>query len=96
MNGMFYKALQFIVSETVLNLVLSLTLDRALYVGRHDFGSVNPEIRIIEGRITEVLLYIKSKSKYHCFSGNTAGCHRLMEDRFNNNLELFCFLSSYK
>ena len=27
-------------------------------VGRHDFGSVNPEIRIIEGRIIEVLLYL--------------------------------------
>ena len=57
MNGTFYKALEFIVSETVKNLVLSLTLDRVLYVGRHDFGSVNPEIRIMEGRITEVLLY---------------------------------------
>ena len=27
---------------------------------RHDFGSVNPEIRIIEGRIIEVLLYFHS------------------------------------
>ena len=58
MNGTFYKALEFIVSETVKNLVLSLMLDRVLYVGRHDFGLVNLEIRIIEGRITEVLLYI--------------------------------------
>ena len=33
-------------------------LDRALYVGRHHFGSVNPEIRMIEGQISEVLLYI--------------------------------------
>ena len=34
-------------------------LDRALYVlpvGRQDFGSVYPEIRIIEGQIIEVLL----------------------------------------
>ena len=57
MNGTFYKALEFIICETVQNLVLSLTLDRVLYVGRHHFGSVNPEIRIIEGRIIEVLLY---------------------------------------
>ena len=35
-------------------------VDRAfkLNVGRQGFGSVNPEIRIIEGRISEVLLYI--------------------------------------
>ena len=58
MNITFYKALEFIVSKTVYNLVLSLMLDCALYVGRHDFGSVNPEIRIIEGRIIEVLLYL--------------------------------------
>ena len=34
-------------------------VDRAfkLNVGRQGFGSVNPEIRIIEGRISEVLLY---------------------------------------
>ena len=31
------------------------------YIGRHDFGSVNPEIRIIEGRISEVLLYFYLK-----------------------------------
>ena len=30
-----------------------------LNVGRQGFGSVNPEIRIIEGRIIEVLLYIE-------------------------------------
>ena len=53
MNGTFYKALEFIVSEK--NRVLSLM--RVLYVGRHDFGPVNPEIRIAEGRITEILLY---------------------------------------
>ena len=38
-------------------------LDGSLYalpVGRQDFGSVNPEIRIIEGRIIEVLLYFVS------------------------------------
>ena len=38
----------------------NIALDCALYVlpvGRQDFGSVNPEFRIIEGRITEVLLY---------------------------------------
>ena len=29
-----------------------------LNVGRQGFGSVNPEIRIIEGRISEVLLYM--------------------------------------
>ena len=55
---MFYKALELMVSENVLNPVISLTLDRALYVlpaGRQDFGSANLEIRIIEGRITEVL-----------------------------------------
>ena len=34
-------------------------VDRAfkLNVGRQGFESVNPEIRIIEGRISEVLLY---------------------------------------
>ena len=34
-------------------------VDRAfkLNVGRQGFGSVNPEIRIIEGRISEFLLY---------------------------------------
>ena len=36
-------------------------VDRAfkLNVGRQGFGSVNPEIRIIEGRIIEVLLNIE-------------------------------------
>ena len=36
-------------------------LNHALYVlavGRQDLGSVNLEIRIIEGRIIEVLLYM--------------------------------------
>ena len=35
-------------------------VDRAfkLNVGRQGFGLVNPEIRIIEGRISEVLLYL--------------------------------------
>ena len=57
MNGTFYKAPELIVSETVQNPVLSLMLDGALiYVGRHNFGSVNLEIQIIEGRIIEVLL----------------------------------------
>ena len=57
MNGMFYKALELIVSETVYNPLLSRMVDGALYiVGRHDFGSVNPAIRIIEGQIIEVLL----------------------------------------
>ena len=37
--------------------VLSLMLDGALYLGRQGFGSVTPEIRIIEGRIIKVLLY---------------------------------------
>ena len=43
-------------------------LDRALYVlpvGRQDFGLVNPEIQIIEGRIIEVLLYIEMKRINH-------------------------------
>ena len=37
-------------------------VDRAfkLNVGRQGFGSVNPEIRIIEGRISEVLLYYRA------------------------------------
>ena len=35
-------------------------------------------------------IYIyNSQSNHHCFSRNTAGCHLLMEDRFNNNLGLF-------
>ena len=40
-------------------------LDHAfkLNVGRKGFGSVNPEIRIIEGRIIEVLLYILFQDK---------------------------------
>ena len=59
MNGTFYKAPELIVSETVQNPVLSLTLDGAIiYVGRHNFGLVNLEIRIIEGQIIEVLLYM--------------------------------------
>ena len=59
MNGTFYKAPELIVSETVQNPVLSLMLDGALiYVGRHNFGLVNLEIRIMEGRIIEVLLYM--------------------------------------
>ena len=29
-----------------------------MYLGRQGFGSVNPEIQIIEGRIFEVLLYM--------------------------------------
>ena len=42
-----------------------------LNVGRQGFGSVNPEIRIIEGRIIEALLYnlprrvIKEHFHYH-------------------------------
>ena len=44
------------VSENMYNPVLSLTLGRALYVGRQDFESVNPEIQIIDGKIIEVLL----------------------------------------
>ena len=42
------------VDEGTQNPVLSLTLDSALYVGRHDFGSVNPEIWIIEVRIIPI------------------------------------------
>ena len=38
-------------------------LDRALCVGRHDFGSVNPKIQIIEDRIIEVLLYMNILQK---------------------------------
>ena len=44
-------------------------IDRALYVlpvGRQDFSSVNPEFRIIEGRITEVLLYVKFHLPHYC------------------------------
>ena len=59
MNGTFYEALKLIVSETVQNPVLSLTLDGAL-IGRHDIGLVNLEIRKIEGRMIEVLLYYKT------------------------------------
>ena len=43
-------------------------LDRALYVspvGRQHFGSVYLEIRIIEGRITEVLLYLHTPNSKH-------------------------------
>ena len=59
MNGTFYKAPTLIVSETVQNPVLSLTLDGALiYVRRHNFDFVNLEIRIIIVRIIEVLLYM--------------------------------------
>ena len=38
-------------------------VDRAfkLNVGRQGFGSVNPEIWIIEGRIIEVLLYMRDR-----------------------------------
>ena len=59
---MFYKALELMVSENVQNAVLSLMVDRAfkLNVGRQGFGSVNPEIRIIEGRISEGLLYYRA------------------------------------
>ena len=42
------------IDEGTQNPVLSLMLDSALYVGRHDFGSVNPEIWIIEGRIIPI------------------------------------------
>ena len=62
-DGMFYKALELMVSENVQNNLLLLTLIHPLYVlpvGRQDFGSVNPEIQIIEGQIIEVLLYIAS------------------------------------
>ena len=38
-------------------------VDGALYVGRHNFGLVNPEIRKIEGRIIEDLLYILNMPK---------------------------------
>ena len=55
---MFYKALELMVSENVQNPLLSLMLDHALYVGRPDFGSVNPQIWIIEGQIIEVVLYL--------------------------------------
>ena len=38
-------------------------LDRELYVGRQDFGSVNLGIRIIEGWIIEVLLHNSTDKK---------------------------------
>ena len=59
MDNAFYKALELMISENVENTVFSLMVDHAfkLNVGRQGFGSVNPEIRIIEGRIIEVLLY---------------------------------------
>ena len=61
MDSAFYTVLELMVSENVSNAVLSLMVDRAfkLNVGRQGFGSVNPEIRIIEGRISEVLLYFE-------------------------------------
>ena len=42
-------------------ILLLLMLDHALHVlpvGRQDFGSVNLEIRMIEGQMIEVLLYL--------------------------------------
>ena len=39
-----------------------------LNVGRQGFGSVNPEIRIIEGQIIEVLLYYLHEKSTHIIS----------------------------
>ena len=63
MNDTFYKVLELLVSENVQNPVILLTPDRVLKlnVGRQGFGSVNPEIRIIESRIIEFLLDIYAK-----------------------------------
>ena len=57
---MFYKLLEFLVPENVLNPLLLLMLDRTsyIYVGRQGFGSVNPENQMIKGLIIEVLLYM--------------------------------------
>ena len=57
--------------------MLSLTLDDALiYVGRRDFGSVNLEIRIIEGWIIEVLLYMNMVVDLNTSSVSTESGHK--------------------
>ena len=55
-----------------------LRLDDAIYLGRQGFGSVNPEIRIIEGQIIEVLLYyvsvlFKENAIYFLFQNQPIG-----------------------
>ena len=57
--------------------MLSLTLDGALiYVGRHDFGSVNLEIRTIEGLIIEVLLYMNMAVDLNTSNVSTGSGHQ--------------------
>ena len=57
--------------------MLLLTQDGALiYVGRHDFGSVNPEIRIIEGQIIEVLLYMNMAVDLNTSNASTGSGHQ--------------------
>ena len=51
-------------------------LDGALiYVGRHEFGSVNPEIQIIEGRIIEVL-YMNMTVDLNTSNASTGSGHQ--------------------
>ena len=57
--------------------MLLLTLDDALiYVRRHDFGLVNLEIRIIEGRIIEVLLYMNMAVDLNTSNASTGSGHQ--------------------
>ena len=57
--------------------MLLLTQDGALiYVGRHDLGSVNPEIRIIEGQIIEVLLYMNMAVDLNTSNASTGSGHQ--------------------
>ena len=67
MDGMLYKALKNqwfpkrckILYYIYISLMLDCTLYHVMYVGRQGFGLVNLEIRMIEGWIIKVLLYIK-------------------------------------
>ena len=68
-------------------------VDRAfkVNVGRQGFGSVNPEIRIIEGRIVEVLLYIVPNALSHIES--TAHIYRHF---IKSHFSMYCLTSVSK
>ena len=63
MNGRYIKGLDYTTSvscELYYIIAHTACASSTLFeIGGHNFGSVNPEFRIIEGRITEVLLYLE-------------------------------------
>ena len=62
-----------------------------MYVGRQGFGSVHPEIRMIEGRIIEVLLYIR-----HLKENLLRGKLQLNKTLYMKQLAIYLFIFQKK